>query len=420
MVQDPLKVDQIRLEPGSGETLLIQRDSATGAFKFTDNVLQGGILLHQLAGLRSVAGIFVVGLSGAGAAYTTIQAALDDVPVNSSVTNPYLILIGPGVYTETVNIVRDGVILKGLGGVTLRSALEDTPNAAGADHTLIISAANGTVPQSVIVEDVTISNTHNNKACVRVVGTAGSNVGAGQWGIRLKNIHFRPVAAGGNRPVWATSVNTVLVEGGSVTSNTLDLFVGEEVAQLGVVGVYGLGAVSFRWDDAQAAKPSGAARGYMLKDCLSVAQDTALTPLEVTVNGAGAAQFVNCTLPDVTLHGDQHVQFLNCTLGDLTVNDTVQVYLDQTVRGSVNTNADAVLRQGKQTGAVAFDAEASKAVTFPVPQPDDDYFVALELDAAPANDETPWVTNKAATGFTIRFSTAQTLNVGWKAVRTDA
>ena len=37
MAQDPLKIDQLQIEPGSGETLTIGRDATTGALKFTED-----------------------------------------------------------------------------------------------------------------------------------------------------------------------------------------------------------------------------------------------------------------------------------------------------------------------------------------------------------------------------------------------
>src|SRR3989344_4953294 len=132
MAQGPFLIDQIQIEPGSGQLLLIYRD-ATGSVAF------------QVAGLRTIGNVKVVGRSGAGAQYTTIQDALDTVPTSASATNPYIILVMPGRYDETVNIVRDGVRLVGLGQPEIRSALEATPDAPGADHTAIVSAQLGTI-----------------------------------------------------------------------------------------------------------------------------------------------------------------------------------------------------------------------------------------------------------------------------------
>ena len=128
MAQDPFLIDQIQIEPGSGQTLLVSRDAATGALRLQDAVTTGGILLHQLAGLRAIGNVYVVGKTGTGAEYTTIQSALDAVPSAASSANPYIVLVMPGIYTETVNIARDGVRLVGLGNPLIRSALELTPD----------------------------------------------------------------------------------------------------------------------------------------------------------------------------------------------------------------------------------------------------------------------------------------------------
>jgi len=52
-------------------------------------------------------GLLTVSATGAGAQHTTVQAALDCIPATSGPTEPYVVLIGPGVYNETINIVRD-------------------------------------------------------------------------------------------------------------------------------------------------------------------------------------------------------------------------------------------------------------------------------------------------------------------------
>ena len=141
MPQPPFLVDAVQIEPGSGDTLTISRDSTDGALKFVDAVLTGGALLPSLVGLRNITGVFIVGRAGDGAVYTSVQDALDAVPASSSAAAPSLILVMPGVYVENLTIERDGVYLVGLGGVTLRNT--------GANDTVEISASQDATPLAV-------------------------------------------------------------------------------------------------------------------------------------------------------------------------------------------------------------------------------------------------------------------------------
>jgi len=421
MAQDPLLVDQIQIEPGAAGTRLIDRDPGTGALRFQDAVLGSPLALSQLAGLRNIANVLVVGKSGAGAQYTTVQAALDAVPSNASPTNPYMVLVMPGVYTETVNIVRDGVFLIGLGRPTIQSALEATPNAPGNDHTVIISAQLGTIPQLCILQNFRITNAHDTKACVRLTGGAVSQVGGAGQGIELRDCLLEANAAGGNRVLWATAVNRALLDRCWLEGTTSALLLVEEVASFAIrQAAVGCG-VSLRYDTANAV-PADAAVGYSFESCSEVAGDTILAPaVSVDLEGAGAFQMNACTVggAQVQLSGDQQTFLVqNSVLPDLSLLETVGLTLSNSSRGDlVAPNANATLRENGRDGIVAFAAVTTVAVTFDIPYPAGftDYNIGFELDARPANDETPWVTGKANTGFTINFFTAQTLNVRWSA-----
>jgi hypothetical protein len=78
-----------------------------------------------------------------------------------------------------------------------------------------------------------------------------------------------------------------------------------------------------------------------------------------------------------------------------------------------------VLDESSRQGTVVFGADTTKAVVFDLPFSDGDYTVNFELDSRPTNDETPWITGKAGTGFTVNFQTAQTLTVTWQVTRRD-
>ena len=162
MPQPPFLVDEIQIEPGSGDTLTVSRDPSDGALKFVDAVLSAGVLLPQLVGLRNITGVFVVGRAGDGAPYTSIQSALDDVPAASSAAAPSLILVLPGVYAENVTVERDGVYLVGLGGATIQNS--------GISDTVEISASQDATPLNVLLKGLRIENSQDNQACLRVLG----------------------------------------------------------------------------------------------------------------------------------------------------------------------------------------------------------------------------------------------------------
>ena len=116
MAQPPYLVDVLQIEPGSGDTLTVSRDATAGAMSFVDAILTSGVLLPSLVGLRNVTGLFLVGRGGDGAPYTTIQSALDAIPITSSAALPSVVLVMPGVYAENLTVQKDGTYIVGMGG----------------------------------------------------------------------------------------------------------------------------------------------------------------------------------------------------------------------------------------------------------------------------------------------------------------
>ena len=162
MPQSPLLVDQLQVEPGSGQTLLINRDSATGSLKFTDAVVTAGVLLKDLLNVNGITGVYTVGSGGSGAGYSTIQDALDAIPNISSPLAPSLVLVLPGLYTENVVIEKDAVALIGLGSVYLQNS--------GVNDTVTVVASPGAVPENVVLRGLTVTNDRAGYACVKVNG----------------------------------------------------------------------------------------------------------------------------------------------------------------------------------------------------------------------------------------------------------
>jgi hypothetical protein len=223
MPQPPFLIDVLQVEPGSGDTLTVSRDSAGGALKFVDALLTSGVLLPSLVGLRNVTGVYIVGRAGDGAPYTTIQSALDAVPDSSSAAAPSLVLIMPGVYTENVSVQKDGVYLVSLGGVTV------TNN--GASDTVKISAAIATTPQDVLLRGIKIQNTSAAQSCVRITG-------ADSFASGTVTVNAAPLATGDTITINGTALTgtagtrTSGSDDFSVSSGTTDGIAAEIVAAI--------------------------------------------------------------------------------------------------------------------------------------------------------------------------------------------
>lgn len=162
MSQPPFLVDVVQIEPGSGDTLTISRDSTDGALKFVDAVIVSGVLLPALVGMRNITGVFIVGRAGMGAPYTSVQAAFDAIPNTSNAAAPSIVWLMPGVYSENLVLQKDGVFIVSPGGAKLINT--------GASDTLEISSSIDVTPLQTVIRGVTIENTNPASACVKVLG----------------------------------------------------------------------------------------------------------------------------------------------------------------------------------------------------------------------------------------------------------
>lgn len=415
MAQSPFLIDQIQIEPGSAGDRYIRRAS-DGSIEFVDAVVTGGITLSQLAGLRSLGNLLVVGKSGAGAEYSTIQAALDAIPATAGITNPYIVVIGPGVYKETVNIVRDGVHLYGLGAI-IQSEAEDTPDGPGAYHTIVIQSALGTTPTWVTFNNLRITNVHTNYACIRVSGGAASQVG--EEGIYLSDCHLIAYSAAGNRPLQGSTVNRVVMQGGSMTgSDTSSLVLMEDCAELTLSGVQDVPNLQFDYDTSNPL-PSVAGSLCRLLGCGRLGWGTLSPQVQCNLVGDGYMDVISCTgAPVFQCDGDQTASIRGSEVGNINLFGSTALSISGSKKGSTVTHAGtATLEEELQRGTVAFAGSSVESVTFASPHPDALYTIGLEVDSQPNNDETPWVTNKTASGFDINFNTNQTLGVAWTAQR---
>lgn len=156
MAQPSYKVDVLQIEPAATGTRTISRDSTAGELKFTDPTFPSGVVLADLMGLQSVTGVSVVGVGG-GAPFTSIQEAINGVS-----TNPAVVVIAAGDYTEDITISKD-VVLVGLGYVRITNA--------SAGPTITITEDTDNVPTFVCLQNLTIECTEDGAECLNIDGS---------------------------------------------------------------------------------------------------------------------------------------------------------------------------------------------------------------------------------------------------------
>lgn len=390
MPQPNFQVDGLRVEPGSGQTLTITRDSSTGSLRFVDAVVTGGINLSALAGLGTIAGVLVVGASGTGAQYTTVQSAIDAVPANASLSNPYVVLVMPGVYSENVTIEKAGITVQGIGRAVIQ--------AAAASGTVTVQEAVASVPTSLTLRNLVIVNANNGEACVDIVGGAGSTVGAD--GITLDGCDLRPTGVGGYT-VYADTVNYVTLTGCLATGVP-------GTASLRANQCAGLTALNSALPAVQAdyttagSIPSVAGSAYYLSGCQTVGNVLS------TLTNAGSLVISGCpSVGNLTLNGNRTLAVTTSSVGNVTVNGTSAATLRNSTRG---TAAGAgTLLESQLSGNTVFAASATETVTFPVARPNANYTVSLDTGLNTVSR----VDNKLATSFDIVFTAPVSTTVYW-------
>jgi hypothetical protein len=390
VTQAPFQADALQVEPGSGQTLKVTRDAATGSLRFWDAMIPLGINLSDLASLNAITGVLVVGRAGSGAKYLTIQSAINAIPSTASVTNPYMILCFPGIYLENLVIDKDGVSIVGVGPASI-VAVSSTP-------TVTIRAGLLTTPLTTLFQGMKIQTSFAGLECVLVQGGPGSAVANG--GIVFKDCNLAALGAGGYT-VRADTVNSVALYNcrtdESVPTAT------QKVTQCASYLVSG-GTVPPTQLDYDTALPPPATAGstYSIEDGRTVGVVLS------TLTNAGSLKILNClSVGNVTLNGNRTGLIQSSTVGNLSIGGTSAMTLVSSKRGTAA--GTGTLNESGVTGSVDFVASLSEVVTFPVPRPNANYAVFLDTGVAAASA----VTLKTAAGFTIAFGAIQTTTVYW-------
>jgi len=223
MPQPPHQVDAVQIEPGTTTfgTRQIDRDPVDGGLRFADPNTTAA--LQSLVGIRNFTDVYIVG-PGDAADYATIQEALDAAPTTGTQAAPILILISPGTYTENLTINKDGIVLAPIG-----SGVRITNN--GSADTITLAAAIASQPRVGILTGITVINTVDAFACIRILG-------ADQFASGTATVVNTPLVAGDTLTIGGTvltgtaSVRTPGSDDFQVTGGTTDAIAAEISAAL--------------------------------------------------------------------------------------------------------------------------------------------------------------------------------------------
>lgn len=393
MAQPAFQTDVLQLEPGSGQTLTIDREGPEGAMRFRDALIPGGVLLEDMAGLSAITGVFIVGRAGSGAKYLTIQSAIDEVPANASATNPYVILCFPGLYGENLVINKDGIAIVGMGQASI----------IGVSNLPTVKIISGvlTTPLTTLIQGMKIETSFPSKECVLVQGGPGLTVGTG--GIVLKDCNLAAKGVG-SYTCRADTANIVqILDCTSDGSDPTAILFANQCASFRASG----GSHPATQADYDALGPTPIMPGstYSFENCRSIG------PILSTLNLLGSLKILDClSTGNVTLNGNRSGLIQTSTVGNLLVSGTSALTLVASKRGTIS--GTGTIDEPSVSGSVAFVASASQSVVFAVPRSNANYGVYLDTGVL-ANVQ---ITGKTAAGFTINFGVVQTTTVYWTAV----
>lgn len=395
MPQEPILVDAISIAPGEVGTRTIDRDPSDGSIRIVDPANPSGVKVCDLAGMRSIENVFVVGKDGCGAQYNTIQDALDAVPATSSLTAPSLVFVLPGVYSEQVTIEKDGVWLYSPGGAVI-----DAP-AAGA--TLVVQSSVSSTPNFLRLQNLRINNDYDGEPCINLVGGALSTIGSIEVGVYDCDL----VATGaGGFQIRANTVNAVRVQGGTWGGHATSLARITQCHRFSLRNVDQVVSLQMDYDTGNPA-PSLTGSEYVVSGVAQTGNTLS------TLVGAGSLTMGSLLGGgNLTVGGDVGFAAVGCEFGDVVVNDTAALRLRGCARSATIAGA-GTLEEDFQEGTISFAASASEAVVFPVDHPDSDYRVVYETELT----EPIATTSPTASGFTTTFASPQTTTVKYMILR---
>ena len=390
MAQSPMKLDAIQIEPESGDTLTISRGD-DGSLQFADAQVTTAISLTRLAGLSANASILTV---GSDSQYSSIQDAIDAVPATASSTDPYTVLVGPGIYAENITIEKDGISLVGAGLPTISAATGDA---------VTLSAAVSTRPRGFVMEGFKVVSSEAGSSCVRITGGAGSTIGAD--GILLKDLELQPSGVG-SRSLRASTVGKIVGVGGDWSTQATTYVELAQCASVLLKGIRQLSDVSVSHTDA-AALSSTDTTSYSIQECGEVGD------MLISLSGESELLVSGCpSVGDVTFNGDRTSE-INCSVvGDVTMNEDSVCVLNATKHQALS--GDGVVSVSNLNGEVLLDNQAFLDVVLDVSQPDTDYTICVEI--APTSTVAS-VHTKTVNSFRVQFDQPRSGRLRWHLLR---
>ena len=390
MPQNPLLVDQIQIESGSGKTLLIKRDGDNLVFQ--DEVYTTGLPLKDLASLTSLTNVRLVSPnSPASGGYQTITDALTSIPTTASASNPFVVLVMAGEYTENITLDKDGIHFAALGDVTIKNS--------GASDTMTIQPGASVTPLKITFSGIRFFNDQATKSCLKIGGVATSTLGSGV--LRFDRCFFEATVAG-SYTVDANIVNYLQFHSCEFgDSDTNAIFRARQIAGLLLKTCRGLYATQCDYD-ATGSQPSVVASS--LYEFIGSQWAGSFT---CALSGLGSVVAENNRFQNVTYSGDRSVAMRFCTMNNLVVDGTTAVVLEYCERRGTASGAGTLIETALK-GSASFVATTSVTVVLPVAQPDNNYFVHT---TQPVSNVLCSTSNHTTTTFDVTFPTNQTTTV---------
>lgn len=392
MAQPPFKIDSISIEPGGSGSRTIQKDSTTDALSFSDS-LTGSLSLSALSGIRNISNVLIVGKSGSGAKYTTIQSALDAASVLATKDSTVALLVFPGNYVENLVLEKDGIVILGMGRPTITASV--------ADAVVTVQASVSTTPKFLRLENIRLLNPFPGEECVKIVGGAGSEVGLDS--ISIVNCDVLATGAG-SYGIFSDTANSVIVKSVNFSGSHSTASVRfSQTSDVVISGASNFPHCQFDYDSG-GSQPSNFA-----SVSTSVSDSTLSGNIQSTLVGSGVLRLKNCTTlgtSNLTLGGSESFYVTDSSVSAVAVNDSSTLFLRNSSRTTLSGTGQVA--EDAFRGSVAFAGVSSVVVTFPVENIDDNYFVNTETELV----ESIGVV-KTSANFTLSFSGAQNTTVNY-------
>lgn len=375
----PFELDELQVAPGLAGQRRIYGDPATGSLVFEDPVL-GRLPLSALGGVRPGPTYSIVGQGGDAVDLAGGFVILTDKPYPSA--GPQSLLLLPGVSSVPARVVPGQRV------------------AVSTVGTHVVQAKFG-----------------SGLPTVQVNGTA----------LLPTSVSFDGVLFGADPDV---PVIALLGEGGRTSRLRLRRCEGLESAPPVRVALLVAIEGSVELDSCSLSGPAvvdARSSALVVRDTLLRGNVSAVGPgaslllersrLDGTLSVQGNVQVFGSRVASMYVLRGSVVSLQNSLVEELTLEAGVTVVTSESRVGVMRGDPTAVYDTDRTSGVMTFAGDSDKIVEFPNPRLAANYVVNLTVNDRPAGDEVPWVFGPDEKGFTIRFLSAQSLDVSWTLTR---